>query len=47
MIFKLKLSRFIVFIQKPPRVGSVKVYTENVSNKEIMLDIEILYVISY
>jgi Ca2+-dependent lipid-binding protein len=27
----------------PPRVGSVKVYTENVSNQEVMLDVEVLY----
>ncbi len=33
---------FFYYVFKAPRVGSVKVYTENVSNQEIMMDIELL-----
>lgn len=28
---------------KPPRVGGIKVYTENIPNGEILIDLEVLY----
>lgn len=34
---------FVKQIKQPPRVGGIKVYTENVQNGEIIMDVEILY----
>ena len=37
----MQLARFLF---QPPRIGGIKVYTENVRRDEVIMDMEILWV---